>query len=106
MTARILTIGSLALMASCAWGISDVDFAGDVCGQPVQIAFTDGKARQGFRLRAQCDEVRFVEFESTESTTEGQHAAAETVRASFGMINTLIDRLGPLWTGPRLELPE
>lgn len=102
---RGLAFVAVALLSSCAWGVTSADFSGDICGSPVMLNLKDGKARQGFKLHAQCDESRWVQIESLESTVEGQQAASEVVANSFATVNTLIDRLGPLWTGPRLVVP-
>lgn len=92
--------------ATIPWGATHAGFEGSICGAQTTIELADGKARQNFSLSAKCSDGTTVEISSTESTVEGQTAAADVVRSSFDTVNTIIDRLGPLWTGPRLELPE
>lgn len=107
----IRTLALIPLLTACGsasipWGSTHADFQGSICGADTVIELADGKARQNFTLNAVCSDGTTVEISSTESTVEGQQAAADVVKNSFDLVNSAIERLGPLWTGPRLTLPE
>lgn len=94
MIDRLAVLAMIVPLAGCGTlygGVTSATFKGQVCGQPVEVTFQDGKERSGFEMTCRTADGGTATIRTTDSRAfEGQAGSNAVVQQALGLLDKLV----------------